>query len=222
MNLLDPVKWGAQAAFSVTSTAAKIGMNAVRTVELLLGRDGADVEERRYGAVATPIGGEEPAGAPPGGTRRPAPSPRATPRRARTRSDAIETTAGPPEPTSAAGASGGVAGTVAAPGDAAAAAAPDPTAPAIPRGERRRTDVEPPAPESRFERAGTEPGLVESEGGADPGARLRVEAPWDGYDDMRATDIARRVRGGDAATKAVVRLYERTHKKRKSVLAATE
>ena len=39
---------------------------------------------------------------------------------------------------------------------------------------------------------------------------------------MKAAEIAQRVRGGDAATKAVVRLYEQTHKKRKSVLSATE
>ena len=32
MNLLlDPVKWGAQAAFSVTTTAVKIGISAVFT-----------------------------------------------------------------------------------------------------------------------------------------------------------------------------------------------
>jgi hypothetical protein len=39
---------------------------------------------------------------------------------------------------------------------------------------------------------------------------------------MKAADIVSRIRSGDPATKAVVRLYESTHKKRKSVLAATE
>ncbi|HEV2814185.1 MAG TPA: hypothetical protein VGW10_13105 [Solirubrobacteraceae bacterium] len=42
MNLLDPVKWGAQAAFAVTSTAVKIGTSAFRTAELLLGRNEGD------------------------------------------------------------------------------------------------------------------------------------------------------------------------------------
>ncbi|HEV3000072.1 MAG TPA: hypothetical protein VGW75_04965 [Solirubrobacteraceae bacterium] len=223
MNLLlDPVKWGAQTTFAVASTAVKIGVNTVRTVELLLGRDAEDDAEQRYGAVATPVGGDEPGGAPPGGTGRRAPSTDATPRQARTRTDSVETSGAPPEPTSAAGASGGVAGTVAAPGDAAAADAPDPTAPSIPRGERRPTAVEPPAPESRFDRVDTDASVVETEGAADPGATLRVDAPWDGYDKLRAPEIVARVRESDDATKAVVRLYEQTHKKRKSVLAATE
>jgi hypothetical protein len=160
MNLLDPVKWGAQAAFSVTSAAVKVGINAVRTAELLLGRDGADEEEHRYGATAT---------APP--------------------------------------------------------TAPTPPAPAEPpprRRERRPTDPAPPAPESRFDRVDAGASVVESEGAADPGATLRVDEPFEGYDKLRAPEIVARVRESDDAVKAVVRLYESTHKKRKSVLAATE
>ena len=224
MNLLDPVKWGAQAAFAVTSTAVKIGMNAVKTAELLLGRDSGDDAEQRYTTVTTPVGRSEPGGAPPGGTGRPAPSARATPRQARTRTDAIETTTEPPEPTSAAGASGGVGGTTAAPGDAGEAGAPDPTVPSIPRGERKPTSVDPPPAEQRFKRDedDDEDALVETEGAADPGATLRVDAPFEGYDQLRAPEIVARVRESDDATKAVVRLYEQTHKKRKSVLAATE
>lgn len=223
MNLLlDPVKWGAQATFAVASTAVKIGANTVRTVELLLGRNAEDDAEQRYGAVATPVGGDEPAGAAPDGTGRPAPSVDATPRQARVRADFVETSTAPPEPTSAAGASGGVAGTVAAPGDAAQASAPDPTAPSIPRGERRPTDVEPPPSEDRFDHVDTSASVVESEGAADPGATLRVDAPWDGYDKLRAPEIVARLRESDDATKAVVRLYEQANKKRKSVLAATE
>ncbi|MDQ3741829.1 MAG: hypothetical protein M3389_12895, partial [Actinomycetota bacterium] len=55
MNLFDPVKWGAQAAFAATSTAVKIGQSAFRTAELLLGRDGPDDAEQRFSPVATPI-----------------------------------------------------------------------------------------------------------------------------------------------------------------------
>lgn len=64
------------------------------------------------------------------------------------------------------------------------------------------------------------PELVESEGAASPGAQLRVDAPWDGYEQMKAADIVDRLVVADAAGKAVVRLYEQTHKGRKSVLAA--
>ena len=60
-----------------------------------------------------------------------------------------------------------------------------------------------------------------TEGAASPGANLRVDEPFAGYDKLRAPEVVERVRAADAATKAVVRLYESTHKKRKSVLAAT-
>ncbi|HEX8205554.1 MAG TPA: hypothetical protein VF587_05795 [Solirubrobacteraceae bacterium] len=203
MNLLDPVKWGAQAAFSVTTTAVKVGINAVRTAELLLGRNGADEDEYRYTATSS-------------ATAETVDRDRETPGSA-TRGHKA------PEPTSAAGASRGVAGTADAPGAAAAVGAPDPTAPALRRGERKPTDVDPPTPESRFKRDtdDVEDELVETEGAASPHATLRVDEPFAGYDKMKAADIVDRVRSGDEATKAVVRLYESTHKKRKSILAAT-
>ena len=207
MNLLlDPVKWGAQAAFSVTTTAVKIGINAVRTAELLLGRNGADQEEYRYSETSTSSA-----------TAEAIDRDRETPGSA-TRGHT------PPDPTSAAGASRSVAGTADAPGAAAAVGAPDPTAPALRRGERKPTDVDPPTPESRFKRDSdqVEDELVESEGAAAPSATLRVDEPFDGYDKLRAPEIVARVRESDGAVKAVVRLYESTHKKRKSVLAATE
>ena len=55
----------------------------------------------------------------------------------------------------------------------------------------------------------------------DVGATVHVDAPWDGYDRMRATEIVARLRSADAATRAVVRLYERQGKARSSVLAAS-
>lgn len=64
------------------------------------------------------------------------------------------------------------------------------------------------------------PELVESEGAASPGGNLRVDAPWGGYEQMKAADIVDRLVVADAAEKAVVRLYEQQHKGRKSVLAA--
>jgi hypothetical protein len=75
----------------------------------------------------------------------------------------------------------------------------------------------PPAPAHVSE----EPEQVASFGPADePGATLEVEPPWPNYDAHSAAEVVRRVRAGDEATRAVVLLYERTHKGRKSVLDA--
>ncbi|MCW3003498.1 MAG: hypothetical protein JWQ20_2796 [Conexibacter sp.] len=64
--------------------------------------------------------------------------------------------------------------------------------------------------------------VVESIGpAADVGSAITVDEPWDGYDGMAATAVIQRVRGSDAATKAVVRLYEQQHKARATVLRAT-
>jgi hypothetical protein len=64
--------------------------------------------------------------------------------------------------------------------------------------------------------------LVETLGPAeDVVATIQVDEPWDGYDAMPATAIVARLRDGDEATRAVVRLYEQRHKKRTTVLRAT-
>jgi hypothetical protein len=79
-----------------------------------------------------------------------------------------------------------------------------------------------PAPEPAAH-VSSEPEPVASFGPADaPGATLEVEAPWPGYDRHSAAEVIKRVRQGDEATRAVVLLYERTHKARKSVIAAAE
>jgi hypothetical protein len=68
----------------------------------------------------------------------------------------------------------------------------------------------------------SEPELAYESGPADDvGAAVHVEAPWEGYDQMRATDIVTRLRSANDATRAVVRLYEQQGKARSSVLAAT-
>jgi hypothetical protein len=91
------------------------------------------------------------------------------------------------------------------------------TRPAPPRAVE--TVPEPPAPVH----VSSEPEPVASFGPADePGARLQVDAPWEGYDRQPAAEVVRRVRMGDDATRAVVLLYERSHKARKSVIAAAE
>ena len=85
---------------------------------------------------------------------------------------------------------------------------------------RRRPVAPAPAPPAHVS---SEPEEVASFGPADPpGARLEVDAPWPGYDAHPAAEVIKRVRQGDEATRAVVLLYERTHKARKSVIAAAE
>ena len=251
--LLDPLRILIQLLLSTTTTVVKIGSGAAQAVQLLLGREPEQDRWEPARESGSRVADAEPGGPAPGGTGRRPTSPRATPRRATARGD-VELTTAPPEPTSAAGASGGIAGTMDAPGAAAAVEAPDPTAatstrvtPEAPRRERRQRDVtaaprparrqtEPSRAEIDRRRAeareaeatpdagaeGDEDALVETEGAATPSATIRVDAPWDGYDKLKAPEIAARVRESDDATKAVVRLYEAMHKNRKSILAATE
>jgi ferritin-like metal-binding protein YciE len=61
-----------------------------------------------------------------------------------------------------------------------------------------------------------------SVGTASPGPELRVDAPWEGYDEMTAAQVVARLRSADDTVAAVVRLYEQANKGRKSVLQATE
>ena len=71
------------------------------------------------------------------------------------------------------------------------------------------------------EREGVGETPVETEGAAAPSAEIHVEAPWDGYDQMKAGDVVSRLASADDALKAIVRLYEQSNKARKSVLDAT-
>jgi hypothetical protein len=52
------------------------------------------------------------------------------------------------------------------------------------------------------------------------GAQLDVDEPWKGYAQMKAGRVVERIASLDAAQLAVLELYERTHKKRQSVLNA--
>jgi hypothetical protein len=98
--------------------------------------------------------------------------------------------------------------------EAAEAAAPDP---------EPLTPLRPIGQDDHVDREAT---VVESFGPAedvgDVGGTITVDAPWAGYDDDNATAIVTRLRGADAATKAVVALYERQHKNRATVLRATQ
>jgi hypothetical protein len=80
-----------------------------------------------------------------------------------------------------------------------------------------------PAPDPAPAHVSEEPEQVASFGpGRDPGSTIEVQAPWPGYDGHSAAEVVKRVHSGDEATRAVVLLYERSHKARKSVLAAAE
>jgi hypothetical protein len=118
-------------------------------------------------------------------------------------------------------------------------ATPEPVVAPVPRqGARRETDVRPPQARPRQattpkrseidrrreqarEREAAPAEVVETEGAATPGATIHVDEPWEGYEKLKAPEIVARVNESDAATKAVVRLYEQTHRKRKSIIDAT-
>jgi hypothetical protein len=53
-----------------------------------------------------------------------------------------------------------------------------------------------------------------------PGAEVHVDEPWRGYRSMKAPEIIDRLRVSDDAVKAIVLLYESSHRSRKTVLRA--
>ena len=89
------------------------------------------------------------------------------------------------------------------------------------RTEPKRSEIDRRRVEQRVSTETPDATIAETEGAAAPAATVHVDPPWEGYDKMKAADIVDRVSSADPATKAVVRLYEQTHKKRKSILAAT-
>jgi hypothetical protein len=107
---------------------------------------------------------------------------------------------------------------------------------ARPSAARRRTrperprPVTAPVPGPEAELLGDTPAHVSTEAepvasfgpSDDPAPAIEVQAPWDGYDQHSAAEVVKRVRAGDEATRAVVLLYERGHKRRRSVIAAAE
>ena len=61
-----------------------------------------------------------------------------------------------------------------------------------------------------------------AEEGAEDGAgpELRIEAPWDGYDEMTAADVRDRLAAATPVEAAAVELYESAHKSRRTVIDA--
>lgn len=84
-------------------------------------------------------------------------------------------------------------------------------------------DLDAPAPAAP-DHVSEEPVLVreEAEPGAEDGAgaSIRVDEPWDGYRRMAARDVVTRLSASSPAELAAVQLYESTHRKRQTVLAA--
>jgi hypothetical protein len=64
---------------------------------------------------------------------------------------------------------------------------------------------------------------VAEEGAEDGvGPELRVDEPWDAYDEMTAPEIRDRLAAADPVLAAAVNLYETTHKSRRTVIEAAE
>jgi hypothetical protein len=105
---------------------------------------------------------------------------------------------------------------------------PPPRAPApahpVPKPPPVRRDPadEPPAPAHVSE----EPSLVaesaDAEAADGAGAELSVAAPWDGYRRAKADEIIAALPDLTREELALVQLYEGTHRKRRTVLAAVE
>lgn len=103
-----------------------------------------------------------------------------------------------------------------------AAPPPETTRAAAPAAARPRPAAAPeppPAPPAHVDRDAVvvaESADAGAAGGA--GATLRVDEPWPGYDRLKARDVTAQLATADAATLGVVRLYESTHRKRRTVL----
>lgn len=126
---------------------------------------------------------------------------------------------------------------VSAPPDVAAAAhvsvppvvpaSPAAAAPAVSPAHAPLPDEAPvPVPPPEPAHVSEEPELVREE--ADPGAeegagaQLRVAEPWAGYHLMNARDVIDRLVSATPEELAAVELYERSHRRRKTVVAAAE
>lgn len=93
----------------------------------------------------------------------------------------------------------------------APAAAPAPPPPPPPPEEGHVSEE--PVQVAEFAEPGAEDGA---------GAELEFQEPWEGYSQQDARTILRRLGPAGSEALAAVDLYERTHRKRRSVLAAAE
>jgi hypothetical protein len=83
--------------------------------------------------------------------------------------------------------------------------------------------IPPPAGAKEVDDAPVPVGEFAEEGAEDgAGAEVHVEPPWDGYDDMTAAQIAKRLADADRETVATVSLYEGMRRGRTSVVRAAD
>ena len=215
---------------TLITAPARIGLGALRASLLVTARVlelASEVAEAVIGAQSEePVSGNggmpatEPAFAPedavaerkpapprrkPAPTRKPAPRRKPAPKRAPAAEGEPAAEREPPPPAEAE--------SPPPPPSPPAEAAPPPPPPAA---------TAPPPPEH----VSSEPTLVHevaepgAEGGA--GAQVRVDAPWEGYDRLAATEVIDRLSGSDTAELAAVELYELSGRQRKSVLEAVQ
>jgi hypothetical protein len=102
----------------------------------------------------------------------------------------------------------------------------DPAVPVRPSPRPRRRPPAPPPrpPEAEHVDEGVTPVAEFAEPGAEDGAgaEIHVDEPWEGYSRMRAPEIQRELGDADVAALAAVRMYESTHRGRRSVLEAVD
>ena len=97
--------------------------------------------------------------------------------------------------------------------------APEPVVRRVPKPEPPSApEPEPPAPAHVDREAVVVAESADAGAAEGAGATIHVDEPWRGYDMLKARDVAAQLATADAATLAVVRLYESTHRKRRTVL----
>ena len=112
------------------------------------------------------------------------------------------------------------------------APAPDP-APAAPSPAAASAAADPPAaapaaaaPEAEAAHVDREAIVVaeSSDPGADEGvgAQIRIDEPWDGYDELNVKQVSAQLADAGTETLAVVRLYESANRNRRTVLDAID
>jgi hypothetical protein len=83
--------------------------------------------------------------------------------------------------------------------------------------EAARTEPTHVSEQATIVRESAEPGAQDG-----AGATIRIDEPWQGYEQMTARDIAARLTGASPAELAAIQLYESANRNRQTVLQAVE
>jgi hypothetical protein len=202
MPVLDTVSRLAELSAGVARNAGSVALSIVRTLAARVlghrpGSDAASGWTRRWEPSSSRPVGEPPP--PPSEPRRPA----ATAPAPRTRAPSPV-----PPPAPAPAMQAPAPAPVSQPAPAPAPAAPQAPAPPEPAHVDSGAVVV-----AEFADAGAADGA---------GAEVHVDEPWEGYSRLTARDVTAQLATADPATLAVVRLYESSHRKRRTVLAAVD